>query len=110
MELACDRVARAEHAAPYGVVRLGLPVCAPAGRDCLPQPGITNPAQFLDTLSVRQRPTWRLAYRNFKGYETLVTNQSVEAAPGVSGVRWYEIRRNPNTGVLLVPAGHVRAE
>ena len=67
--------------------------CAPTSRDCLPQPGITNPAQFLDILSYRQRPTWRLAYRNFKGYETLVTNQSVEALPGVAGVRWYEVRR-----------------
>ena len=68
--------------------------CAPTARDCLPQPGITNPAQYLDILSYRQRPTWRLAYRNFKGYESLVTNQSVEAAPGVAGVRWYELRRN----------------
>jgi hypothetical protein len=67
--------------------------CAPTSRDCLPQPGITNPAQYLDILSYRQRPTWRLAYRNFKDYETLVTNQSVEALPGVAGVRWYEIRR-----------------
>lgn len=68
--------------------------CAPTSRDCLPQPGITNPSQFLDILSYRQRPTWRLAYRNFKSYEALVTNQSVEAAPGVAGVRWYEIRRD----------------
>jgi hypothetical protein len=68
--------------------------CAPTSRDCLPQPGITNPAQYLDILSYRQRPTWRLAYRNFKDYEALVTNQSVEAAPGVAGARWYEIRRN----------------
>jgi len=67
--------------------------CAPTSRDCLPQPGITNPAQYLDVLSYRQRPTWRLAYRNFKSYETLVTNQSVEALPGIAGVRWYEIRR-----------------
>ncbi len=67
--------------------------CAPTSRDCLPQPGITDPAQFLDILSYRQRPTWRLAYRNFKDYETLVTNQSVEALPGIAGVRWYEIRR-----------------
>src|SRR5438552_568009 len=68
--------------------------CAPASRDCLPQPGITDPAQYLDILSYRQRPTWRLAYRNFKDYEGLVTNQSVEARPGVAGVRWYEIRRD----------------
>jgi len=68
--------------------------CAPTSRDCLAQPGITNPAQFLDVLSYRQRPTWRLAYRNFKDYETLVTNQSVEALPGIAGMRWYEIRRD----------------
>jgi hypothetical protein len=67
--------------------------CAPTSRDCLPQPGITNPAQYLDILSYRQRPTWRLAYRNNKTHETLVTSQSVEAAPGIAGMRWYEIRR-----------------
>jgi hypothetical protein len=67
--------------------------CAPTSRDCLPQPGIVNPAQYLDILSYRQRPTFRLAYRNFGMYESLVTNQSVEALPGVAGVRWYELRR-----------------
>jgi hypothetical protein len=68
--------------------------CAPSSsRDCLPQPGIVNPNQYLDILSYRQRPTWRLAYRNFGTYETLVTNQSVEARPATAGVRWYEIRR-----------------
>jgi hypothetical protein len=72
--------------------------CGPdSPRDCLPQPGITNPQQYLDILSYRQRPTWRLAYRNFKTYEALVTNQSVEALPGVAGVRWYEIRRTGTT-------------
>jgi hypothetical protein len=75
--------------------------CAPTSRDCLPQPGIVNPAQYLDILSYRQRPTWRLAYRNFKNYEALVTNQSVEAAPGVAGVRWYEIRRTGTTYSLF---------
>jgi hypothetical protein len=70
------------------------PCVGPLGsRDCLPQPGITNPAQFLDILSYRQRPIWRLAYRNVGTYETMVTNQSVEAAPGLGGTRWYEIRR-----------------
>src|SRR5207244_5507806 len=71
--------------------------CGPDSRDCLPQPGITNPAQYLDILSYRQRPTFRLAYRNFKTYESLVTNQSVEATPGVAGARWYEIRRTGGT-------------
>jgi len=70
--------------------------CAPTSRDCLPQPGITNPAQYLDILSYRQRPTWRLAYRNFGNYEALVTTQSVEARPGIAGMRWYEMRRSEN--------------
>src|SRR5437899_601726 len=68
--------------------------CAPTSRDCLPQPGITDPSRYLDILSYRQRPTFRLAYRNFGTYESLVTNQSVEALPGVAGARWYEIRRD----------------
>ena len=67
--------------------------CAPTSRDCLPQPGVVDPNQYLDILSYRQRPTMRLAYRNFGGYESLVTSQSVEARPGVAGMRWYEIRR-----------------
>ena len=75
---------------PCGVVPGSLP---PSSRDCLPEPGITDGSQYIDILSYRQRPTWRLAYRNFKDYETLVTNQSVEARPGVAGVRWYEVRR-----------------
>ena len=71
--------------------------CAPTSRDCLPQPGITDRAQYLDILSYRQRPTWRLAYRNFGTYEAMVTNQSVEALPGVAGARWYELRRTGST-------------
>jgi hypothetical protein len=68
--------------------------CAPTSRDCLPQPGTPRgKPKYLDILSYRQRPTFRLAYRNFGTYEALVTNQSVEALPGVAGARWYEIRR-----------------
>src|SRR5438445_6311263 len=77
---------------PCGVVPSAF-AGQPTGRDCLPQPGITDGGQYLDILSYRQRPTFRLAYRNFGTYESLVTNQSVEALPGVAGVRWYEIRR-----------------
>lgn len=74
-------------------------------RDCLPQPGITNTAQYLDILSYRQRPTYRLAYRNFGTYESYVTNQAVEAAPGVAGVRWYEIRRNASGNYSIYQQG-----
>jgi hypothetical protein len=67
-----------------------FPCDPPGSRNCIPQPGTT---QKLDILSYRQRPTWRLAYRNFGTYESLVTSQSVEARPGVAGMRWYELRR-----------------
>src|SRR6266404_2994719 len=76
----------------------GPPGSGLTGRDCLPQPGIAPTANNrLDILSYRQRPTFRLAYRNFGTYESLVTNQSVEALPGVAGARWYEIRRTGST-------------
>jgi hypothetical protein len=68
--------------------------CAPTSRDCLPQPGIVDPNQFLDVLSYRQRALHRLAYRNMKTYDAMVTGQAVEAMPGVAGMRWYEIRRS----------------
>ena len=79
---------------PCGVVPGSEP---PSARDCLPQPGITDGSQYLDILSYRQRPMWRLAYRNKGAYESMVTNQSVEALPGVAGVRWYELRRTGST-------------
>jgi hypothetical protein len=68
--------------------------CKPAGsRNCIPQP---DTPRRLDILSYRQRPIWRLAYRNFGTHESLVTNQSVEARPELAGTRWYELR-NPGT-------------
>jgi len=87
-------VAGFDSAFPCGVVPgPPPPAIQPDGRDCLPQPGVTDGSRFLDILSYRQRPTWRLAYRSFDDYDAMVTNQSVEARPGVAGVRWYEIRR-----------------
>jgi hypothetical protein len=68
------------------------PAPKPTSRDCLPQPGVL-PNQYLDILSYRQRPIWRLAYRNNDLFETMVTNQSVEATPAIGGTRWYELRR-----------------
>jgi hypothetical protein len=58
----------------------------------------------VDHLGYRQRPTWRLAYRNFGTHESLVTNQSVEAPAGIAGIRWYEIR-SPNTAPVIFQQG-----
>jgi hypothetical protein len=71
------------------------PACRGA---CVPQPGTT---QKLDTLS--DRLMYRLAYRNFGGYEAMVVNQSVTAGTSI-GVRWYEIR-NPLTSPTIYQQG-----
>ena len=79
--------------APFDTI---FPCTPPASRNCIDQPGTQNK---IDILSYRQRPTWRLAYRNFGDHESLVTDQSVEARKGIAGVRWWELR-NPANPVL----------
>ena len=75
--------------------------CTPTARECIPQPGT---ATKIDILSYRQRPLNRLAYRNFGSHESLVTNQSVEAATGMAGIRWWELR-SPNASPTLFQEG-----
>jgi hypothetical protein len=76
-----------------------------ATRECIPQPATPI---LIDHLGYRQRPTFRLAYRNFGDHESLVTNQSVNAGAGpngdVSGVRWYELR-DPNGSPVIFQQG-----
>jgi hypothetical protein len=63
------------------------------GGSCIPQPGTS---QKLDSLA--DRLMYRLAYRNFGAYESLVVNHSVTLGRGQTktvGVRWYELR-SPN--------------
>jgi hypothetical protein len=75
--------------------------CTPSARACIPQPETTAK---LDILSYRQRPTFRLAYRNFGTHESLVTTMSVEATAGVAGMRWWEIR-SPNSNPVIYQEG-----
>ena len=74
-------------------------------RACIPQPGTTNK---IDHLGYRQRPLFRLAYRNFGTHESLVTNQSVSAGTGpngeVAGIRWWELR-SPNSSPVIFQEG-----
>jgi len=74
-------------------------------RACIPQPSTANK---IDHLGYRQRPLFRLAYRNFGDHESLVTNQSVSAGTGpsgeVSGVRWWELR-DPNGSPVIFQEG-----
>ena len=67
------------------------PLCG--GTTCVPQPN----GNLLDSLA--DRLMYRLAYRNFGWYESLVVNHSVMVSGG-GGVRWYELR-NPS-GIPIV--------
>jgi len=81
-----------------------LALCG-GSRNCIPQP---NTANRIDHLGYRQRPLFRLAYRNFGDHESLVTNQSVSAGTGpngeVSGIRWWEVR-SPNSSPVIYQEG-----
>ena len=56
----------------------------------------------LDPLS--DRILYRLQYRNFGTYQTLVTNHSVDVATNQAGVRWYELR-NSGSGWSIYQQG-----
>ena len=68
------------------------PACSGGGA-CIPQP---STSQKLDSLA--DRLMYRLAYRNFGTYQSLVVNHSVKVSTSkrnsVTGIRWYELR-NP---------------
>ncbi len=83
--------------------------CAPTARDCLPQPGITDPTSTSTSSPTGSGRPGGSRTGTSRHYEALVTNQSVEALPGVAGVRWYEIRRDEPATYSRLPAGHVRA-
>jgi hypothetical protein len=59
--------------------------------NCIPQPGTS---QRLD--SITEWPMWRLAYRNFDTYESLIGNGAVNVGGGQAAVRWFELRKNPD--------------
>lgn len=57
------------------------------GGTCIPQAGTS---QQLDSLG--DRLMYRLSYRNFGSYASLLVNHSVAGGAGNTGVRWYELR------------------
>lgn len=59
---------------------------------CIPQP---DTSVGLDAIS--DRLMYRLQYRNFGDYETLITNHTVDADPSnseLAGVHWFELRND----------------
>jgi hypothetical protein len=67
-----------------------------SGGTCIPQTGTT---QKLDSLA--DRLMYRLSYRNFGSYASLLVNHSVTAG-SATGVRWYELRASSGTATPTV--------
>ncbi|HEX8088157.1 MAG TPA: hypothetical protein VF762_04850 [Blastocatellia bacterium] len=70
-----------------------------SGGACIPQPGTS---QQLDSLA--DRLMYRLAYRNFGSFASIVVNHTVQVGTNrkniTSGIRWYELRvTNGNVSV-----------
>src|SRR6266498_1120838 len=64
-------------------------MCA-GSRSCIPQSGTTVK---LDAIA--DRLMYRLQYRNFGGYQTLVLNHTVDVnGADRAGIRWYELRNS----------------
>jgi hypothetical protein len=60
--------------------------------DGVPQP---NTSTMLDDLGMMIM--FRLQYRNFGTYQTLVANHTVNAGSGRTGIRWYELRKETDS-------------
>src|ERR1043165_6573567 len=79
---------------PTNIAVAAFTAACNGGGSCIPQPGTS---QKLDSLA--DRLMYRLAYRNFGTYQSLVVNHSVSVGGRGKnqpvGVRWYELR-NPN--------------
>jgi hypothetical protein len=73
-------------------VRLDLPVRALTSRDCLPPQRASRTCPVPTSRRTGSGRRSACLSRNPRP-QTLATNQSVEATPGVAGVRWYEVRR-----------------
>src|ERR1035438_10045521 len=66
-------------------------LCGATRSQCIPQPGTSI---MLESLS--DRLMYRLQYRNFGTYSSMITNHTVNIdGAGHAGIRWYELR---NTG------------
>ena len=67
-------------------------------RNCIPQPGTS---MRLDAIS--DRLMYRLQYRNFGSYATLVTNHTVDVnGSDHAGVHWFEMRRLNSGGAWML--------
>jgi hypothetical protein len=55
--------------------------------------GITQPGTTVKLDPINDRVMYRLQYRSFSGYSTMVVNHTVDISTSVAGIRWYELRK-----------------
>ncbi|HLX33742.1 MAG TPA: hypothetical protein VKR30_00705 [Candidatus Limnocylindrales bacterium] len=80
-------------ASPLATASMNTVVCANYARNCIPQPSFQgNKTPGVDALS--DRIMYRLQYRNFGSYQTLVTTNTVNVGAGQAGIRWWELRNS----------------
>ena len=71
-----------------------------SSRNCIPQPGTTARVD-----AIADRLMYRLQYRNFGTYETLVVNHTVDVdTTNHAGIRWYEVR-SPGSSPFIYQQG-----
>lgn len=80
-------------------------VCGFFNFNCVPQLGTT---QKVDAVS--EWPMFRLAYRNFNSYQTMVGNFTVDVGSDRSGIRWFEVRNTGSGWTLHQEGTHAPAD
>ncbi len=55
--------------------------------------GITQPGTSVKLDVINDRMMYRLQYRNFGTYSSMVCNHTVDISASVAGIRWYELRK-----------------
>jgi hypothetical protein len=69
---------------------------AALSRSCIPQP---DTAQGLDAIA--DRLMYRLVYRDFGAYQTIIGNHTVDAATDQAGIHWFELRGDVDTATAF---------
>jgi hypothetical protein len=83
------------------ITEIDSELCGFTSYECFPQPGT---ATGLDPL--REVVMWRLQYRNFGAYETLVANLTTDVdGTDHGGIRWFELRKTATTPWSLYQEG-----
>ena len=73
----------------YKLATSNVAVLCDGVRNCVPQSGTTVKVDAL-----ADRLMYRLQYRNFGSYSTLVTTHTVDAGSSRAGIHWFELRNS----------------